>query len=125
MDLITYDAQNAVSRRSEDPMVHFCKSGLITINSSAVEKLNLSSDSLVAFHQDKAKRKDWYLEIRTANGLKLRTKVTAKNRSLCLNSSIVCKEVLKSLTKDKSVKIPVSIVPTDGKYYALLTSTLK
>jgi hypothetical protein len=125
MELITYDAQNSPSRRSEEPAIRFCKSGLFTINPSAAEKLSLESGSQVVFHQDKKKKSDWYLEKRTANGLKLRINKTSKSRSLVCNCSLVCKEVLASLGKTSRVAIPIAITPIDGKYFALLTSTLK
>ena len=125
MELITYDAQSAASRRSEDPMVRFCKSGLITINPHASDKLRLEEGSQLAFHQDKKKKSDWYLEKRTANGLQLRQNKTSKSKSLVCNCSLVCKELLASLGKTSRIAIPLATIPTDGKYFALLTTTVK
>lgn len=125
MDLITYDAQSCRNHNSVDPEIRFNRSGIITINKKACTELNLIEGGQVKFHQDKKVKKDWYIEKVTLGGLILKQNHKAGCAGLNIQSSMICREVLASLNKDKPVKLPLATTPTDGKYYALLTSSLK
>jgi hypothetical protein len=125
MELITYDAQSCRGHNDVDPLVRFNKSGIITINNRACKELSLEEGAQVKFHQDKNRKKDWYLEKVTMNGLVLKKNLKAGCVGLNIQSAMICKEMLSSLGKDKPVKLPIAITPTDGKYFALLTTTLK
>jgi hypothetical protein len=125
MELITYDAQTCRGHSDDTPNVRFNKAGIITISGKACQALDLNEGDQVKFHQDKKNKKDWYLEKVTLNGLKLKQNKKAGCKGLNLQSAMICKEVLSSLNKDKPVKLPIATTPTDGKYYAFLTATLK
>jgi hypothetical protein len=125
MEFITYDAQTCRGKSDDSPQVRFNRSGIITINGKACLALELKEGDQVKIHQDKKSKKDWYLEKVTMNGLKLRLNKAAGCKGLNFQSSMICKEVLSSLGIDKPVKLPIATTPTDGRYYALLSSPLK
>jgi hypothetical protein len=125
MELITFDANSVRIHSDLGPTIRFNKSGIITINKIAADALSLKDGDQVKFHQDKKNTKDWYLEKVSANGIPLKQNKKAGCTGLNIQCSSLCKAVLISLKSDKPVKIPVAISISDGKYYALLTSTLK
>jgi hypothetical protein len=125
MELITFDAQTTRGHADANPEIRFNRSGIITINTKACQALNLSEGDQIKFHQDKKKKADWYIEKVTLNGLITKCNHKAGCVALTIQSAMICKEVLLSLNKDKPVKLPVATTPTDGKYFALLTSSLK
>lgn len=125
MEFITYDAQTCRNHCSTEPEIRFNRSGIITINSKTCTCLSLNEGDQLKFHQDKKKKQDWYIEKVTLGGLKTKRNHKAGSIALNIQSSLICREVLASLGKDKPVKCPIAITPIDGKYYALLTSTLK
>jgi hypothetical protein len=125
MELITYDAQSCRGMFDVNPEVRFNRSGIVTINKKACTELGLVEGGQVKLHQDKNKKKDWYLEKVSMGGLVLKANHKAGCKGLTIQSALICKEVLASLGKDKPVKLPIAVTITDGKYYALITSALK
>jgi hypothetical protein len=125
MEFITYDAQTCRNHCGAESEIRFNRSGIITISKKACDCLGLDEGDMVKLHQDKKKKQDWYLEKVTMGGLKLKKNHKAGSVALTLQSSLICKEVLLSLGKDKPVKCPIAASPIEGKYYALLTSSLK
>jgi len=122
MELTTFNAQNS-HQKSGDPIIRFSPKGVISINKHGVKKVGLSPGDEIIIHQDKRRTKDWYLEKVSAGGFILRG--ISGGDSLLFNCATLSNAVLKSLDKQTAVKIPIAPQMTEGKYYALLTSTIQ
>jgi hypothetical protein len=122
MKLKTFDLTTCKGRRSLAPMISFNKTGVITLNAKLVAQLNLNPGDTLIFHQDEARKKDWYIEKNVLNGMTLRRYKGSKSMSLIMNASMVSKELLSSLNTEGPIKFPVANQTTEGKYYAILTA---
>lgn len=122
MNFKTFDSTTCRRRRMLEPEIRFTKAGVMTFNPKLAEQMNLKKGDTVVFHQDQARKKDWYIEKSKINGLELREASKLRNYSLCLNASLVCKELFASLNIAGPIKLSVASQTTDGKIFAILTS---
>lgn len=105
-----------------EPLITVSKFGIITFNLKLITELNLSEGIKVSFLQDKNNPKDWYLKIGSINGLPLMKKLNST--SLFIQYKKLTNIILKSIGKDKTIKIRCSIQIHNGMY-ALLTNAMK
>lgn len=125
MDLITFDAVTSRKYITTDPVIRFNRCGIITINVRACQIIGIKGGDQVVFHQDRNKKKDWYVQKVQEKGLLLRRNCNSGAQSLNICSAYLCKEVLMSLNKEKPVCIPISTLPSAENMFALLTSLIK
>lgn len=72
---LQYDKSNVEVRRariSRPPFIALSKSGLIRLNKSLCELLNVDEDTRLAFLQDSDKKSNWYLRTDDPEGFPLR-----------------------------------------------------
>lgn len=85
--------------RTQRPMLRFArKSGLVTINKAAVEKIGLNAENhFVQFFQDEDSPKDWYISLGSETGFKVRQDKKDCNAAFMNNSALV-KELVTTLS---------------------------
>lgn len=101
------------------------KSGTITFNKTAVEKLQFSGGVKVEFFQDEEEDGDWYFT-QTKTGFNVRMKT---DNSMIFNSTFLIKKIFDSMAYEKhtgTCMIGAEPVKHDKvSYWPLITSTLK
>lgn len=127
MELKTYNTLNASNLSSGKPVIAFsATSGVMRINKTAIEALQIKNGERWAISQDVKNVKDWYLHQDAENGFIIR--VNEKNEGM-FNSKTTCEDIracLKNLDETKSVKMLLVVKPTvenEINYYPILTSS--
>lgn len=118
--------RDAASRMPGIPKIRVAKSGLITINPGAAERIGIKLGDIISLAQDEERPKDWYLNVNgDPAGYKCRVD---KNKSFAFNSVPITTTVLKSLGQDASISIAVGAesIEFDGKiFWPLITAGIK
>lgn len=123
-EFIEFDAISKKSKNITEPLITVSKFGIITFNLKLITELNLSEGTKVSFLQDKNNPKDWYLKIGSINSLPLMKKSKSNSTGLFIQYKELVNVILKSIDKDKTIKIRCSIQIHNGMY-ALLTNAMK
>lgn len=116
-EFIEFDAISKKSKNISEPLITISKFGIITFNLKLISELNLSEGIKVSFLQDKNNPKDWYL-------LPLMKKSKSNSTGLFIQYKELINVILKSIDKDKTIKIRCSI-QIHNEMYALLTNAIK
>lgn len=132
-DFFTYDAVSSGTRASATPQMHFAKGGVISINASAVNAIDLQAGDKIKFFQSKKNMKEWYFakDQTSANakaensGLTVRKAYDKKSRDLMLNSAFTVKSIMRALNVSKGFKVQIGSEPDEEGMWSLITSGVK
>lgn len=121
-----YNPQTAPSSvgRVTTPAIRFAKNGVVTINKTACQQLNLSEGDCIEFGQSERHAKDWFVR-KSEQGYKLRKIDTG---TLVANCSAVCAALKLSLGKSVKDSISISVAPEMDKSFkgfGLLTAAVQ
>lgn len=121
MKLKKYTREDVRHRKAEPCLMRVTMKGSFSFNQAASRDLKIGENSRVFLHQDEERPVDWYLEVTTDEaGITCRRNV--KTGSVSFQASYLANELMKSVKiTDKSAKFPVSCIPTEGKYFAIIT----
>ncbi len=79
------------------PAISFAKSGIISINSPAVNLMGLKLEDKISFAQDDENPENWYLFIDEENGFQARGKEFDKTGCLCFNHNSFRRSFIESV----------------------------
>ena len=125
MKVKRFNANNCSHARPGKPTINFNKKGPISISKTAVQKLNVSPETPVAFLQDEENPKDWYITVGgDKDGFKVRY---AENGACIFNSSYLSQTLLRSLGISTNSSFLIATEPTElflgQNGYAIITKS--
>lgn len=122
MKLKKFTRDDVHRRKAERCMLHITAKGKLTFSREASSALNIGEASRIYLHQDEERPIDWYIEV-TSDKEGIECKRNASTGVLGFQCAFLAQEILKSIGKSavKSIRLPVSHVPTEGKLYAIIT----
>ena len=110
------------NRRIYKPYVSFDRSGVITINRSAVKHMGLSVSERIIFCQDRMRPEDWYIKT-DKRGVPLRSSTKGV---MCANWKIMTCKILDSIDfHGHRVQLPIVCRPNENGLYAIITNAWK
>lgn len=124
MKLITYNADNTVSKQS--PKLSIRKQGGVFLNKAAVDNFGLKAGDKIEFVNDEDSPREWYIKcILSDKGFELKD---SKFNSLTFNSKVLTDAILDSIKFDHSAAMLLSSSKTtiDGNdYWVIVTGSAK
>nr|WP_321357212.1 hypothetical protein [uncultured Draconibacterium sp.] len=123
MKLKTYSREDCKYRYAGSPVFRVEKSGVLKLSKQAYEQIDLKAGEKILILQDQERPTDWYIQkTNNEDGFVLRE----SSNHLAFNAKNIAIEILKSLGVEfKAMSFQMSTNPIDGKYYAILTKSVK
>lgn len=124
-EFIIYDALSSGSKDSATPTMHFAKTGVISLNGSAVKLLGLQPGDQIKFFQSKGRPKEWFFAKVDKEGFTIRKAYDKAAKGLMLNNALTSKAFMNALNLSKGTKVRIGSEPDADGWWSLITSGVK
>lgn len=116
MNLKIFDIDSQFSRPESPASIHFNAKGIITLNTKAVEIMQLSVSDQIAIAQDPDNKEDWYILKNMESGFKLRA-IGKGSKQLAFNCVKLVKEFQAAFELKSSISLQIKQQPIQHENY--------